>query len=217
MTGPFTQTPGYAKAGFNADQLMAFDLRAAWRRMRLRRRRARHVVSIDGVTASPSLLTGAAQAGLAAAAGAQQAGEQFKAGDAAQLGANEFQPFMNPYTSNVLDTTLNTMRRERNAPPPNIGARAAASGSLAARVRRCSAPNLDKITAIRFRKPPQSHVAGVQQCAGPGVEQCADAPADRAPEHQPGQHAALWSKPRRTQSWLLTRRWRMLARRTRSI
>ena len=26
MTGPFTQTPGYAKAGFNADQLMAFDL-----------------------------------------------------------------------------------------------------------------------------------------------------------------------------------------------
>lgn len=143
MTGPFTQTPGYAKAGFNADQLMAFDLARGMAQDAFTPQSS-GMSFLDGVTASPSLLTGAAQAGPAAAAGAQQAGEQFKAGDAAQLGANEFQPFMNPYTSNVLDTTLNTMRREKNATAADIGARAAASGSFGGSREAVQRAQLDK-------------------------------------------------------------------------
>ena len=64
MTGPFTQTPGYAKAGFNADQLMAFDLARGMAQDAFTPAQSSGMSFLDGVTASPSLLTGAAQAGL---------------------------------------------------------------------------------------------------------------------------------------------------------
>jgi hypothetical protein len=50
--------------------------------------------------------------------------------NAAQLGANDYQQFMNPYMQSVIDPTLANMRREKNISNAEIGARAAAGGSF---------------------------------------------------------------------------------------
>lgn len=50
--------------------------------------------------------------------------------NAAQLGPNGFQPFMNPYVESVINPALADMRRQRDISSAEIGARSAAAGSF---------------------------------------------------------------------------------------
>lgn len=50
--------------------------------------------------------------------------------NAAQLGPGDYQQFMNPFTSSVIDPALADMRRQKDQSAAEIGARAAASGSF---------------------------------------------------------------------------------------
>lgn len=168
LTGPFTgNAPAFATAGFTPDQIAGFDL-------------TRNVVQgaftqpnmgmgfLGGITASPTTLPGPAtipppaQAQAFAAgvnqAGAASAGERFNAGTAAQLGGNEFQQFLNPYTNSVVNSTLDTMRRERARTAADIGARAAASGSFGGSREAVQRSMLDR----NFGDQVASTVAGLQ-------------------------------------------------------
>lgn len=162
LTGPFTgNAPAFATAGFTPDQMAGFDL-------------TRNVVQsaftqpnmgmgfLGGITASPTTLPGPAQT-QAFGAGVNQAGvsganEQFNAGTAAQLGGSEFQQFLNPYTNSVVNSTLDTMRRERARTAADIGARAAASGSFGGSREAVQRSMLDR----SFGDQVASTVAGLQ-------------------------------------------------------
>lgn len=162
LTGPFTgNAPAFATAGFTPDQIAGFDL-------------TRNMVQgaftqpnmgmgfLGGITASPTTLPGPAQT-QAVTAGVNQAGvsganERFNAGTAAQLGGGEFQQFLNPYTNSVINSTLDTMRRERARTAADIGARAAASGSFGGSREAVQRSMLDR----NFGDQVASTVAGLQ-------------------------------------------------------
>lgn len=112
LTDPFLQyAPAYATAGFNPDQMMGFDL-------------SRGMAETAFSTPTPWLSGNAAQAGGVNLGPAAQAGGQvgITPGDVTQ--------FLNPYTGQVVDTTLNTMRRENDRAAAGIGARAATAGAF---------------------------------------------------------------------------------------
>lgn len=116
LTDPFLQyAPAYATAGFNPDQMMGFDL-------------SRGMAETAFSTPTPWLSGSAAQATGAYMPPAALSGGA--ASSAAQVTPGEISQFLNPYTGAVVDTTLNTMRREYDRNNAGIGARAAAAGAF---------------------------------------------------------------------------------------
>lgn len=102
-------TPGYGQAGLTPDEQTAFGM--------IRQNAA----------APPSVAWNPAQAATVAGAPTAQAAQ----GTAAQLGANEYQQFLNPYTQDVVGTTLSQMRDQQAQNLNDIRARAAAAHSFA--------------------------------------------------------------------------------------
>jgi hypothetical protein len=62
----------------------------------------------------------------------------------AQLRGGDYAEFMNPYMNSVIDSTINTMGRERDRAASSIGARAAASGSFGGSREAIQRGQLDK-------------------------------------------------------------------------
>lgn len=134
ILSPFLNQPNFGIMGQNPDQQQAFDY-------------ARQMA----VDAFPTTSTGGPSGPAYTAPGAYQAasytapGEyssagggnmvdaatgKFTAGNAAQIGADEYKPFLNAYTQDVVNTSLANMRRQNNDTQAQIGARAAAAGSF---------------------------------------------------------------------------------------
>jgi hypothetical protein len=103
MTNPFLQVPGYGVAGFNPDQKQAFDL-------------ARQM----------------AQGAFTGTATAVPTGAKMTAANstAAQLGANDFQAFLNPFIDGVVNSAANKARGELKRTEADIGAKYAAAGAF---------------------------------------------------------------------------------------
>jgi hypothetical protein len=97
-----TDAPTSAVAGFTPDQNKGYDML---------RGSATQYGSSNGTPTASDIMGGSRM-------------------NAAQLGANDYQQFMNPYTQSVIDPTLANMRREKDISAAEIGARAAASGSF---------------------------------------------------------------------------------------
>jgi hypothetical protein len=106
MNLPFLNTPAYQLQGLNSDQLKAMDL-------------ARGTAQ-SAFTQSPEM----AQA-MQQMMGGNQA--QAAQAQAAQLGANDFKPFMNPFMDSVGKSTLGNMRSEYQNADANLAGKYAAS------------------------------------------------------------------------------------------
>jgi hypothetical protein len=103
-------TPGYGVAGTNPDQQAAYGM-----------------IRQNAAAAPPSVAWDPAQAAQIAAAPVAQAAQ----GTAAQLGGNEYRQFLNPYTRDVVGTTLSQMRDQQDQNMAAIQARQAAAHSFA--------------------------------------------------------------------------------------
>jgi hypothetical protein len=104
MNAPFIQTPSYAVAGMNPDQLKAFDLA---------RQGAQAAYSTGPVKVEGNPYASAA-----------------KVGAASQVNPNAIAEGLNPYLGAVLKPALAQAERSRDQNQAAIGARAAASGSF---------------------------------------------------------------------------------------
>jgi hypothetical protein len=140
ILSPFLNQPDYAIMGQNPDQQQAFDYA---RQMAVDVFPSRDNIGHEmppKYTAPTYTAPGAYQAASYAAPGeyaspggagmVDAARGQFTAGNAAQLGADEYKPFLNPYTQDVVNTSLANLRRQNNDTQAQIGARSAASGSF---------------------------------------------------------------------------------------
>ncbi len=106
----------YSHAGFNMDQQKGFDLVRDAVGDYSRGGRTMVPASAYSQGMRPSTMD-------AATSQAAQAGQ-------VQLGPTEFEAFMSPYKSTVIDTTLNNMRRERDNNNASVSAQAAARGAF---------------------------------------------------------------------------------------
>lgn len=93
--------PNYGVAGFNPDQLKGFDM-------------------LRG-----SALQYGASGGVPSYADMMKDGRM----NAAQLGANDYQQFMNPFVQSVIDPTLQNLQRQKANTAAEIDARSAAAGA----------------------------------------------------------------------------------------
>lgn len=110
MTGPFIDLPTYRTAGFTPDQTNAFDLA--------------RTMAMNTFT-NPSQMVDTNAIRVPGGAGQTRAASS----TAAQLDPASIAQFQNPYTQQVVDTTLTNLRRDRAQQEAEIGARAAAAGS----------------------------------------------------------------------------------------
>jgi hypothetical protein len=151
ILSPFLNQPDYGIMGQNPDQQQAFDYA---RQMAVD---AFPSTSAGGNGAPAYTAPGAYQGASYTAPGAYQSAAysapgpyqspgpyaspggagmvdaatgKFTAGSAAQLGGDEYRQFLNPYTQDVVNTTLANMRRQNNDTHAQIGARSAASGAF---------------------------------------------------------------------------------------
>jgi len=147
MTGGFLGNPAFSVAGLNPDQTQAFDLA---RDMAQRASEARigdptPIANADHPSiGSPSQASFAGlpearvanynSAGPASQAAFHSAGPAAQAAwreaQMQQLRGGDYKEFLNPYTTEVVNTTLDQMRREKDETSAQIGARAAAAGSF---------------------------------------------------------------------------------------
>lgn len=79
-----------------------------------------------------------------AAQNATSQGYDPRLGTAEQVTGSEIQSFLNPYTQSVVDTTLNTMGRQRDVTAANNRARSAAAGSFGGSRQALQAAELDR-------------------------------------------------------------------------
>lgn len=120
VLGNFTsQTPNYGVAGFTPDQENAFDL-------------ARGMTANAFTANAPQVgpVTGYQASGMNAANAGPAAMGATTNINAAQTGGNDYQQFLNPYTSSVVDTTNKELRRQNDVTTAGIRARAAAAGAF---------------------------------------------------------------------------------------
>lgn len=103
MANQFLQKPGYTVAGFNPDQTKSFDLA----------RQMAQGAFTGGATATP---TGASMTAATSSG--------------AQLGGTDYQQFMNPFISEVVDQNANRARSELRQTEAEIGAKYSAAGSF---------------------------------------------------------------------------------------
>jgi len=103
MTNPFLQTPAYAVAGMNPDQIKAFDL-------------ARQMAQGAFTGSATGVPTGATM--TAATSGG------------AQLGGTDYQAFLNPFINGVVDQAAGKARKELRQTEADIGAKYAAAGAF---------------------------------------------------------------------------------------
>jgi len=108
MTNPFLQTPAYAVAGMNPDQTKAFDL-------------ARQMAQGAFTGSATSVPTGATMTPASATAATAQA---------QQLGANDYQAYLNPYINGVVNQASSKARKELRQTEADIGAKYAAAGAF---------------------------------------------------------------------------------------
>jgi hypothetical protein len=101
MNLPFLNTPAYQVMGLNSDQLKAMDLSRG--------------TAQTAFTQSPEMTQ---------AMGQMMSGNQAQA---AQLGANDFKPFMNPFLDSVGKSTLGNMRSEYQNADAGLAGQYAAS------------------------------------------------------------------------------------------
>lgn len=76
----------------------------------------------------PNVFNQSANALTQAIRGTNRAGNNL--GFAPQLSNTNLQPYMNPYTQNVIDNTMNTLDRQRNQMLNQVGAQATAAGAF---------------------------------------------------------------------------------------
>lgn len=121
LAAPFTaNAPAFGVAGFTPDQEMGFDL------ARQTAQNAYTTPPFMAPTANTTPSTVSAQ--FNDMAPAERA--QFTAGQAAQLGAGDIAQFMNPYTKDVIDTTLGDMTKKFGETSAAARARLAAGGAF---------------------------------------------------------------------------------------
>lgn len=123
---PFLQAPAYSHAGFNPDQMRAFDM-ARGMALDYGGSNSRTPVPSPG---SYRMTAASANPGFGGSASMQAAQAGPARAGSVQLGARDFEPFMSPYLDSVADTTIDAMRRERDNNRAAIGARSAASGGF---------------------------------------------------------------------------------------
>jgi hypothetical protein len=109
MLSPFLNQPSMGIMGQNPDQTQAFDYA---------RQIAMNAFNPGAQTA----------AGMVRPIDAKAA--NFKAGQAAQLGAGEYKDFMNPYVNDVVMATNANLRRQNDEAQAQIGGRMAAAGAF---------------------------------------------------------------------------------------
>lgn len=139
LTYPFLNLPAMRTAGFTPDHEAVFDLTRNLVQSTFSNPGAALAQHVGGgqdarvnVNFQPGQTAPQATAALFGdVTQAQQANPMSAAlSQASQLDPNEIQQHMNPFIGSVVDSTLNTMRREKNRASADIGAKAAAAGSF---------------------------------------------------------------------------------------
>lgn len=147
VLGDYIAQPAYTTAGVNADQSGAFDLTRYLAQ-------GAFTPSNNNLPANPGYVpttagnaatygatgvgsvngyapnTGGAAAGYNAAQGGNANAYGAQSMDAAQLGANDFTKFMNPFIQGVIDPAVSNLRRQSDTNAAQIAAQSAASGSF---------------------------------------------------------------------------------------
>jgi hypothetical protein len=130
MLSPHLQASPYMVAGMNPDQTMGFDLT---RDMALTQFSPNaNLQKLMGQVANGGLQAQAASAGPAAMMQAQQ------------LGANDFQQFMNPFTQGVINPAVANVRRDASNAKAQAGAQAAAGGAYGGARGALQAAQIDR-------------------------------------------------------------------------